>query len=229
MYQLVIANRNYSSWSLRAWLFLTESNIPFEEIRIPLFTGDWKKEIAKHSPAGRVPVLLDDGLAVWDTMAIMAHVREKRSEAVGWPRSAAARAQARSISAEMHSGFIAVRDELPQNLRARNRIDRSRLSGACKQQIERIDGIWADCRSRYGGAGEWLYGDLSIADIMYAPVALRFVTYSIPVSDRARQFVDAVQRLASVQQWIAEARAETESLPFIDELIPAASSPLTLG
>jgi glutathione S-transferase len=229
MYRLVIANRNYSSWSLRAWLFLTESNIPFEEIRVPLFTGDWQREIAKYSPAGRVPVLLDDELAVWDTMAIMAHVREKNPLAVGWPRSAVARAQARSISAEMHSGFIAVRDELPQNLRARNRIDRSQLSDACKQQIERIDGIWAECRSKYGDAGDWLYGDFTIADVMYAPVALRFVTYSIPVSEHARQFVDAVQRLESVQQWIEAARAETESLSFIDELTPAASSPLTLG
>lgn len=229
MYQLVIANRNYSSWSLRAWLFLKESRIPFEEIRVPLFTGDWKREVGRYSPAGRLPVLLDDGLAVWDSMAIMAHVRERHPRAVGWPVAGAARAQARSISAEMHSGFLAVRDELPQNLRVRRAIDRSRLTNACRQQIERIDGIWASCRTEYGDAGEWLYGDLSIADIMFAPVALRFVTYSIPVSGPARQFVEAVQRLESVQQWIEEARGETEALAFIDELIPTASSPLTPG
>lgn len=229
MYKLVIANRNYSSWSLRAWLFLTESKIQFEEIRIPLFTGDWQSEIAKYSPAGRVPVLLDDDIAVWDTMAIIGHVLEKHPGAVGWPNSAAAGAHARSISAEMHSGFLAVRDELPQNLRARNKIDQSRLSDACRNQIARIDRIWSDCRSNYGDAGKWLFGEFSIADIIYIPVALRFVTYSIPVSDLARQFISAVQLSDSVQQWIKVAHAERESLSFIDELTPAASSPLTLG
>ena len=143
MYQLVIANRNYSSWSLRAWLFLTESRIPFEEIRVPLFTGDWKREVARYSPAGRLPVLLDDDLAVWDSMAIMAHVRERHPEAVGWPRSAAARAQARSISAEMHSGFLAVRDELPQNLRVLRALDPNRLSyfyGGLDQKLVGVEG-----------------------------------------------------------------------------------------
>ena len=229
MYQLVIANRNYSSWSLRAWLFLVESRIPFEEIRIPLFTDNWQSEIARYSPSGRVPVLLDDDIAVWDTMAIIEHVLEKHPEAVGWPKSAAARAHARSISAEMHSGFLALRDELPQNLRARTRIDQKQLSGTCRDQIARIDSIWADCRSRYGDDGDWLYGKFSIADVFYAPVALRFLTYSISVSDLARQFISAVQGSDSVQQWIEAACAEPESLSFIDELTPAASSPLTPG
>ena len=229
MYQLVIANRNYSSWSLRAWLYLTESGIPFEEIRIPLFTTNWRSEISKYSPAGRVPVLLDNGITVWDTMAIIEHLREKHPGAVGWPEPAPARAHARSISAEMHSGFLALRDELPQNLRARNRLRLSQLSDSCRKQIARIDQIWTDCRRQYGASGEWLFGDFSIADIMFAPVALRFVTYSIPVSEWAGAFVDAVQKAKSVQQWIEAARAETESLSFIDELEPAASSPLTPG
>ena len=229
MYQLVIANRNYSSWSLRAGLYLTESGIPFEEIRIPLFTANWRSEISKYSPAGRVPVLLDNGITVWDTMAIIEHLRENHPGAVGWPEPAPARAQARSISAEMHSGFLALRDELPQNLRARNRLRLSQLSDSCRKQIARIDQIWTDCRRQYGASGEWLFGDFSIADIMFAPVALRFVTYSIPVSEWAGAFVDAVQKAKSVQQWIEAARAETESLSFIDELEPAASSPLTPG
>jgi glutathione S-transferase len=214
---------------MRAWLYLTESKIQFEEIRIPLFTGDWQSQVAKYSPAGRVPVLLDDDLAAWDTMAIITHVLEKHPGAVGWPSAAPARAHARSISAEMHSGFIAVRDELPQNLRARNKIDHSQLSDACRNQISRIDRIWADCRTKFGDAGDWLFGELSIADIFYIPVALRFMTYSIQVSDQARQFISAVQATDSVQQWIEAARVERESLPFIDELIPASSSPLTLG
>jgi glutathione S-transferase len=229
MYKLVIANRNYSSWSLRAWLYLIESNIPFEEIRIPLFTGSWQEEIARFSPGGRVPVLLDDGIAVWDSFAIMAHVRERHPDAVGWPVSDGARAHARSVSAEMHSGFLALRDELPQNLRARRKIDVNQLSTSCQKQIARIDELWTDCRKQYGGAGKWLFGDFSIADIMFTPVALRFVTYSIPLSGRSQEFVEAVCGLESVQHWTDAARVESESLPFIDDLVGAKDSPLTLG
>lgn len=229
MYKLVIANRNYSSWSLRAWLHLTESNIPFEEIRIPLFTGTWKEEIARFSPGGRVPVLLDDDVRVWDSIAIISHVLEQHPDAVGWPASQAARAHARSISAEMHSGFLAVRDELPQNLRARCQRDVNQLSASCRQQIARIDEIWTDCREKYGESGKWLFGEFSIADVMFTPVALRFVTYSTPVSSHAQAFIEAVRGLASVQKWIDAARLEAESIPFVDELVPAKDSPLTLG
>lgn len=229
IYKLVIANRNYSSWSLRAWLYLTESNIPFEDVRIPMFTPTWPTAIAEVSPTGRVPVLLDDDITVWDTMAIIEYLRERHSDSVGWPNSAVMQAHARSVSAEMHSGFLAIRDELPQNIRARNKLELTRLSDSCRKQIARIDEIWTDCRARYGGSGEWLFGGLSIADIMFTPVALRFVTYSIPLSDRAREFVDAVLKSESVQQWIDAALAEPESISFIDDLVPAASSPLTLG
>ena len=229
MYKLVIANRNYSSWSLRAWLFLRESDIPFEEIRIPLFTDDWRENVAKYSPAGRVPVLVDGDITVWDTSAIFDYVRETHTDAVGWPAGKKMRAQARSISAEMHSGFLAIRDELPQNIRARNKRELSHLSESCRQQIVRVDDIWANCRTKYSGGGRWLFGTFSIADVMFAPVALRFVTYDIPVSDNAREFIDAVRNLGSVQEWVAAASSEPESLEFIDELVPAASSPLTLG
>ncbi len=229
MYKLVIANRNYSSWSLRALLLLNESNYSLEEIRIPMFTQTWPTEIAKYSPAGRVPVLLDDDITVWDTTAIIEYVRERHPDTVGWPGSARMLAHARSISAEMHSGFLAIRDELPQNIRARNKLELSQLSDSCRKQIARIDEIWTDCRRKYGDSGEWLFGEFSIPDVMFMPVALRFVTYSIPVSDTAREFVDAVQGSESVQQWIEAARAESESISFIDELVPAESSPLTLG
>jgi glutathione S-transferase len=229
MYKLVIANRNYSSWSLRAWLYLTESRLAFEEVRIPLFTGNWQQEIARFSPGGRVPVLLDDGITVWDSMAIMEHVREQHPDAVGWPASGRAWAHARSVSAEMHSGFLALRDELPQNLRLRRELDVGQLSATCRKQVARIDELWSDCRRQYGAAGKWLFGDFSIADVMFAPVALRFVTYSIPVSEQARGFVDAVSHLESVQHWTEAARAESEYLPFIDDLVPAKDSPLTPG
>ena len=229
MYKLVIANRNYSSWSLRAWLFLTESNVPFEEIRIPLFTDAWLTEIARFSPAGRVPVLLDDDITVWDTMAIIEYIRNKHPHTVEWPELARTRAHAQSISAEMHSGFLAIRDQLPQNIRARHKLELSQLSDSCRKQIARIDEIWTDCRGRYCESGDWLFGEFSIADIIFTPVALRFVTYSIPISDKAQEFVDAVQSSDSVRQWIKAAHAESESISFIDELVPAASSPLTLG
>lgn len=229
MYKLVIANRNYSSWSLRAWLFLTESNVPFEEFRIPMFTETWPAEIAAYSSAGRVPVLVDDEITVWDTTAIIEHVRETHANSVGWPGTAEMRANARSISAEMHSGFLAIRGELPQNIRARHVIGPGQLTHSCRSQISRIDEIWSDCHRKYGDSGAWLFGEFSVADIMFAPVALRFVTYSIPVSEDARKFVDAVQKSASVRKWIAAAEAESESISFIDELVPAASSPLTLG
>jgi glutathione S-transferase len=222
MYKLVIANRNYSSWSLRAWLHLVESNIPFEEIRIPLYTGSWQQEIARYSPGGLVPVLLDDGITVWDSMAIIEYIREQHPDAVGWPEPGPARACARSVSAEMHSGFLAVRNELPQNLRAGCKLDVNQLSASCQKQIARIDEIWSDCRRTHGGPGKWLFGDFSIADVMFAPVALRFVTYSIPVSNYAREFIEAVRGLNSVQQWTDAARAEPESISLYDT---AADSP----
>jgi glutathione S-transferase len=229
MYKLVIANRNYSSWSFRAWLFLTESKIDFEEIKIPLFTEAWSREVARYSSAGRVPVLLDDDITVWDTMAIIEYVRDRNRNAVAWPQSRRMYAHAWSVSAEMHSGFLAVRDELPQNIRARNKLELSQLSDSCRKEISRIDEIWAECRRNYGDSGQWLFGEFSVADIMFAPVALRFVTYSIQISDKAQEYVNAVLGSASVRQWVKAAREEPESISFIDDLVPAASSPLTLG
>jgi len=126
-------------------------------------------------------------------------------------------------------GFLALRDELPQNLRAHRKIDVNQLSTSCQKQIARIDELWTDCRKQYGGAGKWLFGDFSIADIMFTPVALRFVTYSIPLSGHSQEFVEAVCGLESVQHWTDAAREESESLPFIDDLVSAKDSPLTLG
>lgn len=229
MYRLVIANRNYSSWSLRAWLHLTESGIPFEEIRIPLFSGDWAEQVARYSPAGRVPVLLDGDISVWDSMAITEYLAEKHPLGVGWPQEPAARALARSIAAEMHSGFIALRDELPQNLRARNPLNPDSLSGTCRSQIERIDRMWTDCRNRYGDSGDWLFGPFSIADVFYVPVALRFTTYGIAVGEQSREYIRTVRRRPSVRQWVEAAERETEALAFIDDLVPSDASPLTLG
>ncbi len=225
--QLIIGNRNYSSWSLRAWLHLTESQLEFELVRISLDSPGFSDQIARYSPARRVPVLIDGEITVWDTMAIFEYVLEKFPSAISWPEQAAARAHSRSVSAEMHAGFMAVRDELPQNLRLHKPLQLENLSSSCQSQVERIDDIWRDCYQRYGGP--FLFGPLSIADFMYAPVALRFSTYAIPLSPEALSFQSAITGLASVQQFIADAREEPESLPYVDALIPATDNPLTLG
>jgi glutathione S-transferase len=228
-YRLVIGNKNYSSWSLRAWLFLKESAIPFTETRIPMFTPDWAREIARYTPARRVPVLIDGDVSVWDTTAIFQYIRERHPDAVGWPKDEKARAHAQSISGEMHSGFLAIRDQLPQNIRARRRRDASELSSGCLAQIRRVDEIWSECRNRYGQSGDWLFGEFCLADVMYTPVALRFATYGIPISDSAQEFQRAVSARPAVREWIAAATAEPEAIAFIDDFVPAAKSPLTLG
>jgi len=217
--KLVIGNKNYSSWSLRAWLFLKESAIDFEEIRIPLFTDQWHDEIGQYSPARQVPVLVDGDLAVWDTQAIYSYVRELYPKAIGWPQAREARTLARCIAAEMHSGFLGVRSHLPQNIRARRTLSVDALPAGTLQEIERIQFIWGDCKRRYGSSGPWLFGEFTIADVVYAPVALRFLTYDIPVSPAAKFFMDEVELLPSIQQWATESAAEPETLEFIDNLV----------
>lgn len=227
--KLVIGNRNYSSWSLRAWLYLRESQIPFEEIRIPLFTEQWSSTISEYSPARKVPVIVDGDITVWDTMAIFEYLRENYDTAVDWPEEISARAEARAVSAEMHAGFMGVREELPQNIKARIQLGLSDLSEAAQSQIQRICHIWSSCRNRYNGDGPWLYGQFSIADVMYAPVALRFVTYEIPVPDRAQEFINHILNLSSIQEWTEAAKAEKETLDFIDNIKPLSETPITFG
>ena len=229
MLKLVIGNKNYSSWSLRAWLYLRESGVEFEEIRIPLFTEGWREELARYTPAARVPVLVDGDLSIWDSLAIFETVLETHPGAVGWPSDRAARARARSIAAEMHSGFLAIRNELPQNLRAPRALDIASLSEGCRNDIARVDSIWSECREAHGATGPWLFGDYSIADVMYAPVALRFATYSVPVSSPAQAYIDSTRQRASIREWTSAAAAETESLPFIDDLVAADKTPLIPG
>lgn len=228
-YRLVIGNKNYSSWSLRAWLFLRESGIDFEEIRIPMFTDHWRTEVARHTPAGRVPVLLDGDLAVWDTTAIYEHVRERHPQAVGWPQDPRARALARSVAAEMHSGFLAIRGELPQNLKARCQRPLESISESARAQVARVKETWTTCRTRHGEGGPWLFGRFTLPDVVYAPVALRFVTYGIPVEGAAAGFVEAVRGLPSVQEWIRDAQQEGERLSFIDDLLPVEDTPIVPG
>lgn len=220
-FKLIIGNKNYSSWSLRAWLFLTESHLPFEEIRLPLFTDAWQ-QISQYTPAKRVPVLLDGDIAVWDSSAIYGYVRSQHPTAIGWPTARRAQATARSIAAEMHSGLLGIREQLPQNIRARIPVARNSFASATQQEIQRVEQMWSDAYDTYGGP--WLFGDFSLADIVYAPVALRFVTYQVELIDQAQLFVNAIQALPSIQTWAAAAAAEPEIISAIDALYSAEGS-----
>jgi len=195
------------------------SSIEFEEIRLPLYDENWATEIRKYNPAARVPVIVDDGIHVWDSMAIIEHLREKSRGSLGWPVHPVARALARSVSAEMHSGFLRVREELPLNLRAR--VNRT-VSTRCQDELARIFEMWADCRARFGATGPWLFGEMTVADVVYAPVALRFRTYGVQVPGRAGEFLAAVEADPTVRAWVDRAHRETETLPAVDELPPRA-------
>jgi glutathione S-transferase len=201
---LVIANKNYSSWSLRAWLFMKHAGIEFQEMVIPLDTPETREQIDRYSPSGHVPVLRHGKLCVWDSLAICEYVAELTG--AGWPKTGEARAVARAVSAEMHSGFTSLRSLWPMNARARNR--RTALTTALEADIERIDEIWNDCRGRFGGAGPWLFGDYTVADAMYAPVVLRFNTYSARISQTARWYMASVLEDASLQEWLQAAKQE---------------------
>jgi glutathione S-transferase len=205
---LVIGNRNYSSWSLRPWLLLRALDIPFQEVRVALGRPDTAQQIALYSPAGRVPVLREGTRAIWDSLAICEYVAEVHSRLQAWPADAQARAVARSVSAEMHSGFGALRQALPMNCRASGR--RVPIGPEVARDIARIQQIWRDCRGEFGAGGPWLFGRFSIADAMFAPVALRFVTYGIDGDATAQAFVRTVREHPAVREWVAAARAETE-------------------
>lgn len=212
---LVIGNKNYSAWSLRPWVLMKQLGIAFDEILIPLDTPEFKDRVAEHGPSGRVPVLKDGHISIWDSLAICEYVNELAGGR-GWPREVRARAVARAVSAEMHSGFINLRTEWPMNARARNR--HTPMTPGLISDIERIDELWNDCRRRYGAAGPWLFGEYSAADAMFAPVVLRFNTYSshsygAQLSETARWYIATALENAALQEWIAAAQKEHHTLP----------------
>ncbi|OEE86981.1 glutathione S-transferase family protein [Enterovibrio norvegicus] len=204
--KLIIANKNYSTWSLRGWLALRGFNIDFDEVELALFTESFYAEIAKHSGAAKVPVLVDGDIAVWDSLAISEYVNDRYLDGKGWPQDVAQRAKARAVSAEMHSGFNALRNEMPMNIRGRRKIS---PSAACLNDIARIDEIWADQMKEFGNEGGWLFGEFSIADVMYAPVVLRFITYGVALSADAQKYAEQVMNSPAVQQWISESKSDT--------------------
>ena len=202
---LVIGDKNYSSWSLRPWILMKHLGLPFREVQIRLDTPEFKDEIAQHGPSGRVPVLRHGDITVWDSLAICEYVAELTG--AGWPADAHARAVARSVSAEMHSGFTALRMEWPMNARARNR--RTLMTPGLEADIDRIDEIWMDCRRRFGASGgPWLFGEYSIADAMYAPVVLRFNTYRAQISEASRWYIATALEDAALQEWVRAAQDE---------------------
>ena len=216
MLKLVIGNKNYSSWSMRPWLALRANDIPFEEVLIPLYTDNPadKQRILSFSHAGKVPTLVDGDLTVWDSLSIIEYLAEKFPLTKLWPEDRAARAHARSISAEMHSGFMALRNECGMNLH--RPIKAVALSDDAQANATRIQAIWAECHQRYGGP--FLFGGFSGADAMFAPVIHRFRTYAIPIADKARQYVDAMDALPAFQQWTREGLAETLLIDRFEEV-----------
>lgn len=205
---LYIGNKNYSSWSFRPWLAMKATNIPFEEVFIPIYTdAKDKQRLLDVSPAGKVPILVDGEVTVWDSIAIIEYLAEKFPQARLWPQDSALRAHARAISAEMHGGFGSLRRECGMNIH--RPIRAKALSEEARENIARVQEIWTDCCKRYGEAGPFLFGTFSAADAMYAPVVHRFRTYDIEVTPPVRAYMDTMLAHPAFAQWTAEALAET--------------------
>jgi len=208
---LIIGNKNYSSWSLRPWVFLKVHGIAFNEVRIPLYRKDSKSKILSYSPAGKVPVLLDGDIKVWDSLAILEYFAERFPETQGWPEDAADRALARSLAAEMHTGFSALRSHCGMNCR---RTPATKpLPDAVYADIERIGQIWQECRSLHSNKGPWLFGRFTIVDAMFAPVALRFYSYQLATNPEAQAYINTVLEHPAIKAWIDAGKLETEIIP----------------
>jgi glutathione S-transferase len=209
--KLIVANKNYSSWSLRAWLAAKASGLPFDEVLIDLDAPDTAARIAAHSPSGRVPALVDGDVVVWDSLAISEYLAEKAPGASLWPADPAARAMARSVTAEMHSGFTALRGYLPMNIR---RAPQPRPSQpAVEADIARIRAIWRTARESHGAGGPFLFGGFTVADAFYAPVASRFRTYAVACGPVEAAWIDAIFDHPAMREWVAAAQRETWVVP----------------
>ncbi|MFE0754992.1 glutathione S-transferase family protein [Inquilinus sp. NPDC058860] len=210
--RLIIGNKRYSSWSLRPWLALAHHDIPFEEILIPLYRDGSKEAILRHSPSGKVPTLIDGETTVWDSLAILEYLAERFPDLALWPRDPARRALARSISAEMHSGFIGLRNELPMDLDPPD--PGGAHSDATEADIARVTAIWRQCREAAGTEGAFLFGAFGAADCMYAPVAVRFDRYGVPLDPVCRAYADEILGLPAMRRWVEAGMAEPWVLTF---------------
>jgi len=204
---IYLGNKNYSSWSLRPWLVLKRTTVAFDEVVIPLYQPGSRETVLKYSPSGRVPVLHHDAIVVWESLAICEYLAESFPNFELWPKDQAARARARSVSAEMLSSFRALREHLPMNVRSS--FPGRGVTPEVQADINRIMAIWRDCRTRYGdGKGEFLFGQFTIADAMFAPVVTRFRTYRIDLEREAEEYCDTIMAMPAMQEWIAAAKNE---------------------
>jgi len=201
---LTIGNKNYSSWSFRPWIALKVAGIPFEETVIPIHYPGSKEKFLARSPAGKVPILQDGAVTVWESLAILEYVAETHPEL--WPRDRAARAHARAIASEMHAGFVPLRRQCPMNMW--RPVKKLALSAETAANVARIDAMWSDCRVRFGASGPFLFGQFTAADAMYAPVVSRFRTYAVEVGAASAAFMGAVMALPAWQEWYAAALQE---------------------
>jgi glutathione S-transferase len=227
--QLYIGNKNYSSWSMRPWVLMHALGIPFDEVMVRFDSFDagssFKRSLAAITPTGRVPVLVDDGFAVWDTLAITEYLAERFPDRAVWPTAAQARARARSLVCEMHGGFGALRSHFPVNLEARLPDVGARVMAsepAVVADVARLQAMWAGAVADSGGP--FLFGAFCAADAFYAPVCTRLRTYGVRVSAEAEAYIDRVLALPAMQRWTAEALAERDFLPF-EEPYRAAPDP----
>jgi glutathione S-transferase len=204
--KLIIANKAYSSWSLRPWILLAHFHIPFEEVVIPLDLPETREKILEHSPSGKCPALRDGAVEVWESLAIIEYIAEKFPEKAIWPRAKGARAHARSLSSEMHAGFQALRQHCPTQFR--RPVRKIALTAEVEADVARIEAAWAHARQTWGAAGPFLFGRFTAADAMFAPVINRFHVYDAPVGSGTRAYMDAVMALPAWKAWIADAEAE---------------------
>jgi glutathione S-transferase len=206
--QLVIGNKNYSSWSLRPWVLLRQAGIAFAEVKLSLNSPTFKRDALSFSPSGKVPVLVDGDVTVWDTLAIAEYVAEKFPEQQLWPRDTNSRAEARAICAEMHAGFQALRVNLPMNVTAR--LPGLGWSIAVQGDIDRIAEMWVGLRGRHRSTGPFLFGHFTVADAYYAPVVTRFNTYEPVLPDAVREYLQTILGLPAMREWFAAAEQENE-------------------
>lgn len=209
-FTIYIGNKNYSSWSFRAWLMLKQTGAAFDEVVIPLYEPPSKAEILRRTPSGKVPALVHGAVTVWESLAIGEYLAERFPRARLWPEAPEARALARAVSHEMHAGFLPLRRHFPMNMRGV--FERAAIP-EIQGDIDRIGALWRDCRRRFGAGGDFLFGAFTIADAMYAPVVSRFRTFQLALSGEVEAYAAAVVAWPAYQEWLAAARKEPMVLP----------------
>jgi glutathione S-transferase len=220
--KLFIGNKAYSSWSMRGWLAVKQSGLPFEEVTVPLYNEEWNRlrEGDEFAPSqGKVPILWDGDIVVWDSLAIIDWLADKVGRDSFWPTDEGARAMARSMAAEMHSSFPNTRRDLPMNVR--KQFPTPDLTPQVLQEIGRVMSLWAQARARYGGTGKFLFGDYCAADIMFAPMATRLVSYSVPLPGFAATYVEALYTHPCVREWIEAAQDEQWTIEQFEQPVQA--------